>query len=121
MKLAGFFLEKFASQWSSGDCAGAYWSELGIPDKDIVFDISGKGTFSYQIIYSILLILIIIGFFNRKQQSENKIINLFYIILCGFGAIFLVLETQCRYSFIVSYIFAILPVTAFNFSFNPNK
>lgn len=121
LKLAGFFLEKFASQWSSGDCAGAYWSELGIPDKDIVFDISGKGTFSYQIIYSVLIILIIIGFFNRKQQSENKIINLFYIILCGFGAIFLVLETQCRYSFIVSYIFAILPVTAFNFSFNPNK
>lgn len=121
LKLVGFFIEKFASQWGYGDSAGAYWSELGIPDNDIIFDISGKGTSSYQIIYSVLLLLIIIGFFNRKQQSENKIINLFYIILCGFGAIFLVLETQCRYSFIVSYIFAILPVTAFNFGFSFNK
>ena len=120
LKLVNFFVGKFTSQWAYGDSAGAYWSELSIPDNDIIFDISGKGTSSYQIVYAVLLLLIIIGLFNRKQQAENKIINLFYIILCGFGAAFLILETQCRYSFIISFIFAILPVTAFNFSFNPN-
>ena len=121
LKLVNFFIGKFASQWGYGDSAGAYWSELDIPDEDIIFDISGRGTSSYQIVYAVLLFLIIVGLFNRKQHVENKIINLFYIILCGFGAAFLILETQCRYSFIVSFIFAILPVTAFNFDFNPNK
>lgn len=121
LKLVNFFIVKFASQWGFGDSAGAYWSELDIPDEDIIFDISGRGTSSYQIVYAVLLFLIIVGLFNRKQHVENKIINLFYIILCGFGAAFLILETQCRYSFIVSFIFAILPVTAFNFDFNPNK
>lgn len=121
LKLVNFFIGKFTSQWGYGDSAGAYWSELDIPDEDIIFDISGRGTSSYQIIYAVLLLLIIVGLFNRKQHTENKIINLFYIILCGFGAAFLILETQCRYSFIVSFIFAILPVTAFNFDFNPNK
>lgn len=121
LKLVNFFIGKFASQWGYGDSAGAYWSELDIPDEDIIFDISGRGTSSYQIVYAVLLFLIIVGLFNRKQHVENKIINLFYIILCGFGAAFLILETQCRYSFIVSFIFAILPVTAFNFDFNLNK
>ncbi|MDO5518458.1 MAG: glycosyltransferase family 39 protein [Clostridium sp.] len=121
LKLVNFFVGKFTSQWAYGDDAGAYWSELDIPDDDIIFDISGKGTSSYQIVYAVILLLIIIGLFNRKQLSENKIINLFYIILCGFGAAFLILETQCRYAFIVSFIFAILPVAAFNFSFNKNK
>lgn len=121
LKLVNFFIGKFTSQWGYGDSAGAYWSELDIPDEDIIFDISGRGTSSYQIIYAVLLLLIIVGLFNRKQHTENKIINLFYIILCGFGAAFLILETQCRYSFIVSFIFAILPVTAFNFDFNLNK
>ena len=121
LKLVNFFVGKFTSQWSYGDNAGAYWSELDIPDSKIKFDISGKGTSSYQIVYSVILLLIIIGLFNRRQLCENKIINLFYIILCGFGAAFLILETQSRYAFIVSFIFAILPVTAFNFSFNKNK
>lgn len=121
LKLANFFVGKFTSQWSYGDNAGAYWSELDIPDDKIIFDISGKGTSSYQIVYSIILLLIIVGLFNRRQLSEHKIVNLFYIILCGFGAAFLILETQSRYAFIVSFIFAILPVTAFNFSFNKNK
>ena len=118
LKLVSFFIGKFTSQWGYGDSAGAYWSELDIPDENIVFDISGKGTSSYQIVYAVLLLLIIIGLFNRKQHNENKIINLFYIILCGFGAAFLILETQSRYAFIISFIFAILPVTAFNFGFN---
>lgn len=118
LKLVNFFIGKFTSQWAYGDNAGAYWSELEIPDDKIKFDISGKGTSSYQIIYSVILLLIIVGLFNRRQLAEHKIVNLFYIILCGFGAAFLILETQCRYAFIVSFIFAILPVTAFNFSFN---
>lgn len=112
LELANFFLGKFVSQWSNGDNAGAYWSQIGIPENEIKIDIASKGVLWYQLVYSILLLLIIKGLFNKEEYLGNKIINLFYIILCGYGAIFLVLETQTRYSFIVNFIFAILPVTA---------
>jgi len=112
LDLAKFFIKKFASQWSNGDNAGAYWSQADIPEKEIKIDIAGKGIFWYQLAYVIFLLLIIKGLFNNKEYLGNKIINLFYIILCGYGVTFLILETQTRYAFIVSFIFAILPVTA---------
>jgi hypothetical protein len=112
LDLAKFFIKKFTSQWSNGDNAGAYWSQSDIPENEINIDIAGKGTFWYQLVYVIFLLLIIKGLFNNKEYLGNKIINLFYIILCGYGVIFLILETQTRYAFIISFIFAILPVTA---------
>lgn len=112
LELANFFLKKFGSQWSNGDNGGAYWSQLGISSDGIKINIEHKGVLWYQLVYAILLLLIIKGLFNKKEYLDNKIINLFYIILCGYGIAFLILETQTRYSFIVNFIFAILPVTA---------
>lgn len=112
LDLSRFFIKKLTSQWSNGDNAGAYWSQVDIPRDEIKIDIAGKGVFGYQSVYAIFLLLIIKGLFNRKEYLDNKIINLFYIILCGYGVIFLILETQTRYAFIISFIFAILPVTA---------
>jgi hypothetical protein len=71
-----------------------------------------QGVLWYQLVYSILLFLIIKGLFYNDEYLGNKIINLFYMILCGYGAIFLILENQTRYAFIASFIFAILPITA---------
>jgi 4-amino-4-deoxy-L-arabinose transferase-like glycosyltransferase len=112
--LANFFTKKFASQWSNGDNAGAYWSQFGIPENEIKIDIASRGILWYQLVYFILLLFIIKGLFNKKEYLENKIVNLFYLILCGYGLTFLILESQTRYSFIISFIFAILPVTALN-------
>lgn len=111
-ELGKFFVRKIATQWAYGDNSGAYWSQLGIEENDIIFDIAGKGIFWYQFVYAIILLFIIKGLFNKGEHFDNKIINLFYLILCGFGAMLLILENQCRYAFIINYVFAILPVTA---------
>lgn len=112
LELGKFFVRKIATQWAYGDNAGAYWSQLGIDENNITFDIAGKGVFWYQLVYAIILLFIMKGLFNKEEHNDNKIINLFYIILCGFGAMLLILENQCRYAYIINYIFAILPVTA---------
>ena len=112
LELGKFFIKKIATQWAYGDNAGAYWSEVGIEENDIIFDISGKGILWYQLVYAIILLFIMKGLFNKNEHIDNKIINLFYIILCGFGAMLLILENQCRYAYIINYVFAILPVTA---------
>ena len=112
LELARFFIKKFTSQWGDGSNSGAYWSQEGIPENDIKINIVDNGVFWYQLVYIILLLLIIKGLFNNKQHLENRIINLFYIIFCGYGIFFLIIEMQARYAFIISFIFAILPVTA---------
>ena len=116
LELGKFFIKKIATQWAYGDYSGAYWAQLGINEDDIVFDISGKGILWYQSVYAIILLFIMKGLFNKKEHIDNKIINLFYIILCGFGAMQLILENQCRYAYIINYVFAILAVTALNSS-----
>lgn len=112
LDLAHFFLKKFGSQWSNGDNGGAYWSQFGIPEDEIKINIEHQGVLWYQLVYSILLFLILKGLLNKEEYLGNKIINLFYIILCGYGVAFLILETQTRYSFIINFVFAILPITA---------
>lgn len=112
LELAMFFLKKFGSQWSHGDNGGAYWAQFDIPENEIKINIEHQGVLWYQLVYSIFLFLIIKGLFNRDEYLDNKIINLFYIILCGYGIAFLILETQTRYAFIINFVFAILPVTA---------
>ena len=112
LDLAMFFVKKFGSQWSHGDNGGAYWAQSGISEDQIKINIEHQGVLWYQLVYAIFLFLIIKGLFNREEYLDNKIINLFYIILCGFGVAFLILETQTRYAFIINFVFAILPVTA---------
>lgn len=118
LELGKFFIRKIATQWAYGDNSGAYWSQLGIDEDEIIFDISGKGILWYQSVYAILLLFAMKGLFNKNEHMDNKIINLFYIILCGFGAMLLILENQCRYAYIICYVFAILPVAALKSSDN---
>lgn len=69
------------------------------------------GAFFSQLIFLILIVLTYIGLYNNKQYKKNKLINLFYIIYCGYGLLFLISESQDRYSFIVSWLFIVLPLT----------
>lgn len=117
-KLAYFYLRKFALQWNEGDLAGVFWSQLDVPSEDIVVKINGAGTGVLQLVYVLVLILVLIGTFNRKRINSNKEINLFYIILCGYGATYLITESQARYSYIACWVFIILAVVGLDFLFN---
>jgi hypothetical protein len=44
-----------------------------------------------------------------------KEINLFYLILCGYGITYLITEAQPRYSYIVSWIFIILSINGLDY------
>lgn len=114
-QLLSFFTSKIASQWGNGDYAGAYWSQIGLEEQNVVFDIATKGTMWYHLTYSIILILSIVGLFNAKERNAYPEINLFYIIFCGFGVMYLILENQCRYAYIAGYLFVIFPVMAYDF------
>lgn len=112
-EVATFITKKIALQWSSGDCSASFWAESGIPEESISIDILRNGTVWSQIVYSIILLLTIIGLFKKKEILENKIVNIIYIIFCGYGVAFLILESQERYAFIISWIFALFAAIAF--------
>jgi len=110
-KLIGFFLVKYSSQWSSGDFAGFYWAQADT--KSLVVDIYHNGMLYVNLYYFIILILTYIGLFNKNQYLANPIVNLFYIIFCGYGLLYLITESQSRYSYIVSFLFIFFSLTVF--------
>ncbi|MGG7079570.1 glycosyltransferase family 39 protein [Clostridium sardiniense] len=109
--LSEFYIGKYAIQWSEGDLSGVFWSQLNVPEEDIIvnFDIGGKEIF--QFVYALIMILVFIGLFNKKRFKNNPEINLFYITFCGYGVTYLVTEMQSRYSYIVCWLFIILAVS----------
>jgi Dolichyl-phosphate-mannose-protein mannosyltransferase len=115
LKLIGFYIKKFALQWSVGDFEGTIWTKSDVPDDDIIVDVSQEIP---QIIYTIMMILIFLGILNRKNNKENQEMNLFYIILYGYGFMYLVTEEQGRYSYIISWVFIILAMEGINFLLN---
>ncbi|WP_051993113.1 hypothetical protein [Clostridium sartagoforme] len=115
LKLIGFYIKKFALQWSVGDFEGTLWTKSDVPDEDIIVDVSQEIP---QIIYTFMMILIFLGILNRKNNKETQEMNLFYIILYGYGFMYLITEEQGRYSYIVSWVFVILAIEGINFLLN---
>lgn len=107
ISLGGFIIAKIATQWNMGDFAGSYWSQLDLKDEDIIFKVYPIGSTIFQLIYVVVLFMIFIGLFDKKNR-KNDIINLFYLIFCAFGGAYLLLENQSRYAYIVSFAFVIL-------------
>lgn len=110
--LAKFYVMKIGGQWSSADLEGAYWSELSTNERkmNVEFKLGNIGEF--QIFYFIIMILSYISLFNMKRIISSKpIINLFYIIFCGYGLSYLITETQGRYAYIVCWLFIIFAVS----------
>lgn len=118
LELVKFYIRKIALQWNEGDFGGVYWTKLGVPEEDIKVDISLE---VLQIVYLSVMILIFIGLFNRKNNKDSQEINLLYIILCGYGVMYLVTESQGRYAYIISWIFIILAIEGINFILNKFK
>lgn len=106
-KLLTFYIGKFALQWNEGDSGGNYWSKLYVPDEEIILD-STLGVF--QIIYVVVLTLALLGIYNKQGKNHHEEINLFYIIFCGYGLMYLITESQGRYSYIISWVFIILAI-----------
>lgn len=109
-KLMTFYYNKLVNQWKSGDFSAVYWAEHSVVQDDDQLRLSLGGAFYIQIFYIALLIFAYIGLFNKKQNFESKNINLFYIILGGYGMFYLISEAQERYAFIVCWLFIILAI-----------
>lgn len=110
LKLLGFYVKKFVFQWNQGDLAGIFWSEQGVPEEEIIVDFGGGGSGVFQIIYVVVMGATLIGLFNRQRIDGNPEIKLFYLLLCGYGLMYLVTESQARYAYIVCWLFIILSV-----------
>ena len=95
-----FFATKFLSQWSIGDFCGTYWATLETENE-----IVGTVPRNFQIAFSVIIFLSILSIFAKNTPTSTTIM---YILLCGFGLVFMILETQQRYSYICSWIFVIL-------------
>lgn len=111
-ELAKFYARKYIFQWIEGDFSGTYWAKEGVEEKDIKIDLEKNAVVYMQMFYCVLLFLTYKGLFNKKQYLDNPIINLFYIIFCGYGLLYLITESQDRYSFIACWLFLILALTA---------
>jgi len=108
VKLLGFYIRKFSIQWNSGDLDGVFWSQLEVPQDEIKLNLTGTGTGILQIFYVFIVLMILLGTFNKNIIKENSEVKLFYLILCGYGAMYLITESQPRYSYIACWVFIIL-------------
>ena len=77
----------------------------------MIIDMVNKGAVWNQVFYLVIFGMTLIGLFRSREYLSNKIINLLYIIFCGYGLLFLIIESQVRYGFIVSWLFVLLPAT----------
>lgn len=108
--LVSFYYNKLVNQWKDGDFSAVYWAEHSVVDDGNQLFLSKGGMVFIQIFFIALLVLGYIGLFNRKQNLVEKNINLFYIILGGYGMFYLISELQARYAFIVCWVFIIFAV-----------
>lgn len=111
-ELAVFYIWKIGSQWSVGDLAGVYWSELSLNGNTMIVEFNDSNKSIMQLFYGAIMLLSYVGLFNKRRYSDkNPIINLFYIIFCGYGLLYLITENQSRYAYIVCWLFIIFSIS----------
>ncbi|MFH5974793.1 ArnT family glycosyltransferase [Clostridium perfringens] len=128
LELFKFYVSKFSNFWNNGSFAGDYWSEAGLDEAynkedylkmlgkengNMTIRISEEGVFYIQSFYIILLALSYVGLYKNKSKRKN-LIDLLYILFGGMSLQLLLIESQDRYSYPLSWIFIILAMTAFN-------
>lgn len=106
--LAGFYVVKVCAEWCLGDFCGALWTQSNMISDNPLLKVHFLGSMSFQFIYIIMLFLSFISLFNHNLKKNYPQINLFYLILCGYIAAYILTENQARYSYIVSWLFIIL-------------
>lgn len=107
--LFSFYVQKLCTQWNMGDFSGGFWSQTGLNEDEIIFRVNDIGSMALQIVFVVVLILIYLGLFDKKNR-DNSLLNLFYLILCGYIGAYLLMENQSRYAYIISWVFVILAI-----------
>ena len=107
IKLAGFYIVKFTMQWSIGDYEGSYLSKLDMPEDAVKVNVS---LWLIELIYGFIMVLVFLGLLNRTKNTNDYEINLLYLMICGYGSMYLVTEAQGRYSLIISWAFIIFAI-----------
>lgn len=113
LKLGNFYFQKFTKQWAVGDVGGLFWAQNGVADKDMTINVEKTGRVYIQLFYCITLVSVYWGLYKREKYLKNSILNLFLIMFCGFGLLYLITEMQPRYSYIICWIFIILALVPF--------
>ncbi|MDO5518561.1 MAG: glycosyltransferase family 39 protein, partial [Clostridium sp.] len=106
IRLAVFYVQKLGAQWCIGDFSGSLWTQKDMPDDKMIFKIGTFGSMPFQLIYLGILIMTLIGL-RERYMNNNPVMSLMYLILCGYIAVYLITENQCRYGYIVCWIFII--------------
>lgn len=126
LKLTQFYIVKFVLQWSVGDLCGSLWSLKDVDQSNVLLPINVvqiigvPASAVFQFIYAVIILLVLMGMFNKNSIYKNKSISLFLLILCGYGATYLITEGQPRYSYIVCWVLIILSVNGLDFIRNRN-
>lgn len=115
--LMKFYFEKFVSQWSDGDNAGIFWSQVGAKENNNGYKylVLTKGKTVTQFFFSGLMLLCLLALLNRKKIDKYKEINFFFIMFGGYIAAYLITENQSRYSYIVSWFFIIIAILGIDY------
>jgi putative flippase GtrA len=103
-RLVVFYLRKFSFQWREGDFSASYWAVRGTEPDKMVVNVEDRGALSFQLFYVILLILSYLSLYNKKGVLKNPLVMMFYIIFCGYSMLYLITESQDRYSFIACWL-----------------
>ncbi|MBK1810859.1 glycosyltransferase family 39 protein [Clostridium sp. YIM B02505] len=103
-KLAIFYLRKFSFQWREGDFSASYWAVLGVDGGRITINTEERGALLFQVFYLVLLILSYLSLYNKRSHNENPLVIIFYVIFCGYSLLYLITESQDRYSFIACWL-----------------
>ncbi|WP_160684192.1 glycosyltransferase family 39 protein [Clostridium sp. C2-6-12] len=126
LKLTQLYLVKFVLQWSVGDLCGSLWTLRDVDQSNVVLPINVVNIIGvpasavFQFIYAVIILLVLIGMFNKNTIYKNKSISLFLLILCGYGATYLITEGQPRYSYIACWVLIILAVNGLDLIRNRN-
>ena len=112
IRLAVFYVQKLGSQWCIGDFSGALWTQKDMPDDKMIFKIGAFGSMPFQLIYVVVLIFMFIGL-RKKNINDEPVISLLNLILLGYIGAYLITENQCRYGYIVCWIFIFLGIDGF--------
>lgn len=125
-KLSQFYIVKFILQWSVGDLCGSLWTLRDVDQSNVLLPINVvniigvPASAAFQFIYAAIILLVLMGMFNKNTIYKNKSISLFLLILCGYGAAYLITEGQPRYSYIACWVLIILAVNGLDFIKNRN-
>jgi hypothetical protein len=108
-KVVFHYVVKLSTQWGLGDFGAYGWSVEDADNTNVAnfmkYAKSEINIFS-NLIYISLLIRILMAMYKREYEDFEKM-NFFFILFGGFVLLYLITETQERYSFIAAWLIVI--------------